>query len=84
MRVKKFPKFAVLLVTWKDITSDPRWRNAEEQEQAEAILIKTVGFFLRNKKRELHLASDVSSDGDSDVKAIPYGVIENIEVIHDS
>jgi len=84
MRVKRYTPQTILLVTWKDIVADPSWRGEEDRKNFEAVLVRTVGFFLRNRKRELHLASDISSDGGTDVKAIPWGCIEEVREIDGS
>lgn len=78
MRTKRFPKHAMLLIRWNDIVHDPTWQNEEKADKAHAVRVVTVGFFLRNKGRELHLATDVSEDGDCDVKVIPWGCVEDI------
>ena len=81
MRVKRFDRYTPLRVYWKDIVSDPSWQNKAQAESCEAIEVCTVGMFLTNKKRDLILASDVSSDGDTDSKVIPWGVIHEVQVL---
>ena len=78
MRMKKFPKQTKLLVTWDDITTDASWGSAIDIKRAKTTRVHTVGFFLKNKKRELTIAHSISEDGDSDYTCIPWGCIKNI------
>ncbi len=75
MRTKRFPKFTEVLVTWEDTTSDAKWHDKQEIESAKATIIKTVGFFIENKKRILKLAHSITADGDSDYTIIPWGCV---------
>lgn len=79
MRPKKFQKYDILVVSWLDIVSESKWHNKEEVENAEAVSVKTIGFFLDNKKRQLRIAHSIAKDGDCDVTVIPYGCINKIE-----
>lgn len=78
MRTKRFPKLTMVLVTWEDTTSDAKWHDKQEIENAKAIIIRTIGFFIENKKRALKIAHSTTSDGDSDYTIIPWGCIVSI------
>ena len=62
MRVKRFPKYTMLQVTWHDIISDSSWLTKDEIDAAKTIEIKTVGYFLQNKKNELKVAHSITED----------------------
>jgi hypothetical protein len=83
MRIKRYKKFTRLEVLWADITQDPKWHSVGELEDAKTSDIKTLGYFLANRKRgnvtELHLGQSIAEDGESDFIAIPYGCIQRIE-----
>lgn len=83
MRIKKYKKFTKLEVIWADITQDPKWQSKDDLEKAQTTDIRTLGYFLTNKKRgkitELHLAQSVAHDGESDIITIPYGCILEIK-----
>ncbi len=79
MKIKKFPKFTKLMVTWTDIISDSAWHGKEEVEKAQAMRVQTLGFFLQNKRKDIKLAHSVTDDGDSDYTIIPWSVVSNIE-----
>ena len=81
MRIKKFPKYTLLLVQWDDILSDSSWHDAKGIEKARPAKIKTLGFFLGNAKRVLKLAHSVAEDGESDYTVIPWGTIKEIEEV---
>jgi len=80
MRVKKFPKFTKLLIVWNDITSDASWHNINKLDKVKTVGVKTLGFFLENKKRELKIAHSITEDGDGDYTVIPWGCVKSIEV----
>jgi hypothetical protein len=77
MRIRKFEKYAKLLVYWDDITHEAAWRSVKDRD-VEPIEVHTLGFYLGTKKRALRLASDLAADGDCDVKCIPWGVIKKV------
>lgn len=79
MRIKKFPKFTELMVSWEDITSDSAWHDKDGIRKARPTLVKTLGFFLGNKKGVLKLGHSISEDGDSDYTVIPWGCIKEIK-----
>ena len=79
MRIKKFPKYTVLKISWKDIISDANWNDSDTISKAEPEPIKTVGFFLQNKKKALKIAHSIAKDGASDYTIIPWAVITGIE-----
>lgn len=80
MRIKKFPKFTKLLITWQDIKSNCRWIDIDDIVKNEKpAVIKTLGFFLSNKKRVLTVGHNVSDDNDSDFTVIPWGCIQDIK-----
>lgn len=81
MRTKRFDRYTPLRVYWRDIISDPSWQNKAQAESREAVEVCTVGMFLTNRKRDLILASDVSVDGDTDSKVIPWGVIREVQIL---
>lgn len=78
MRIRKFPKYTLLLVQWDDICSDSSWTDAKGIDKAKPAKIKTLGFFLGNAKRVLKVAHSVAEDGDSDYTCIPWGTIKHI------
>lgn len=79
MRAKRFPKFAVVLVAWEDTTSDAKWHDKQEIEKAKTTVVKTVGFFIENKKRVLKVAHSMTEDGDSDYTVIHWGCVKGIK-----
>lgn len=81
MRVKKFESGTRLEVQWSDIVSNPAWQSKEEIDKATAVSVKTLGYFLQNKKKVLKLAHSVSADGESDSTLIPWTNIETIDVL---
>lgn len=81
MRIKKFPKYTQLLVTWLDIISDSSWHNKSEIEKAQAMRVQTLGFFLQNKRKDLKIAHSITDDGDSDYTVIPWACVDSIKEI---
>jgi len=79
VRIKTFPKYTKLLITWKDIISDPSWHDREAVEKAQSVRINTLGFFLQNKKKDLKIAHSVTDDGDSDYTIIPWACIDSVD-----
>ncbi len=79
MRAKKFPKFTTLLVKWDDITSDAKWHDAKALAKVKTTLVKTVGFFIDNKKHKLKLSHSVTEDGDADYTVIPWGCVRSVK-----
>lgn len=79
MRVKQFSKLTIVLVTWEDTTSDAKWHDRQEVEKAKTTAVRTVGFFINNKKRLLKVAHSMTEDGDSDYTCIPWGCIKEIK-----
>jgi len=78
MRIRTYPKYTVLKILWKDITSDPSWHSKEGLDKAEATSVVSVGMFLANHKGELKICHDVAEDGSSDYQVIPWGCIDKI------
>jgi len=79
MRVKTWPRYTKLLVTWLDIVSDSAWHGKADIEKVQAMRVQTLGFFLQNKKKDLKVAHSITGDGDSDYTIIPWTVISSIE-----
>ena len=79
MRVKRFPKFTIILVTWEDTTSDTKWYSTQDVEKVETTTVKIIGFFIENKKRILKIAHSVTVGGDSDYTVIPCGCIKSVK-----
>lgn len=79
--MKKFESGTRLEVQWSDIVSNPEWQSKEDIDKATTVPVKTLGYFLQNKKKVLKLAHSVSADGDSDSTLIPWSNISKIEVI---
>lgn len=79
MRSKRFDKFTKLLVTWDDIVSDSSWHDEKALAKACTSEIKTLGFFIDNKKRQLRIAHSVAEDGGCDVTCIPWGVVKEVQ-----
>ena len=82
MRVKRFPKYTMLLVVWQDIVSDSSWNDKEAIEKAGTAEIKTVGFFLQNKKQTLKIAHSIADDGASDYTVIPWACVVKVEELN--
>ena len=80
MRIKKFEPGTRLEVTWADIVSDSSWQSQRDIDTATTAQVKTLGYFLQNKKGVLKIAHSVTEDGQSDSTRIPWAVIKNIEV----
>jgi len=79
VRVKRFPKFTIVLITWEDTTSDAKWYSKQKVEKVETTTVKTIGFFIENKKRILKIAHSVTAGGDSDYTVIPWGCIKGVK-----
>ncbi len=79
MQVKRFPKFTFILVTWEDPTSDAKWYDKQDIDKMKTTVVRTMGFFLGNKKRVLKVAHSITADGDSDFTAIPWGCIKEVK-----
>lgn len=79
MKIKKFPKFAKLLISWDDTTSDAKWHDKQEIEKVATTNVRTIGFFIANKKRILKLSHSITEDGDSDYTCIPWGCIKEVK-----
>lgn len=81
MRVRKFKPFTELRVFWKDIVQDATWQSSTDK--CGSVMVKTVGMFVKNKKRDLILCHSITNDGEYDTLVIPFGCIEKIEEIKD-
>jgi hypothetical protein len=82
MRIKKFDKYDILVISWQDITQDAEWHDKEKLKNAKAADVKSIGFFLDNKKKVLRISHSVAEDGDCDVMCIPWGTISKIKDIN--
>ena len=80
MRIKKFPKYTRIEVEWADIVSDSTWLDKNGLDKTEPIIVTTLGYFLKNKKRVLKIAHSVAQDGGSDCTVIPWGCIKDVWV----
>ena len=78
MRIKSFPKYTKLLVYWTDIISDSSWHSKDEIDKIQAVPIRTVGFFLQNKKKELKIGHSIADDSSCDYTVIPWCVVTKI------
>jgi hypothetical protein len=78
MRAKKFSKFTILLVEWEDITSDAKWHNTQELDGAKTTTVKSVRFFIDNKKHRLKISRSITEDGDADYTVIPWGCVRKV------
>ena len=78
MRPIKFEPYTKVEVHWDDIIADASWLSQEDVDKAEAAKIVTIGFFLKNSKKCIKLASDICNGKDSDVKVIPWGTVTNV------
>lgn len=83
MRMKRFPQYTALRVHWRDITHHSQWHNAEQAKKAGALAIRSWGAFLDNKDRALRMVTDLSEDGEYDVKVIPWGAIERVVIMEE-
>lgn len=86
MRPRTYEIGTELRIFWYDIKSSAAWQTEEEIENIRPPLIKTLGMFLRNKRKYLVICHNLmvseDDDGDdthSDVTVIPWGAIERIE-----
>ena len=79
MKIQKFSMQTKLLVTWDDTTSDSKWHDKQGIDKAKTTSVKTLGFFLSNKKRVLKIGHSITEDGDSDYTCIPFGCIRSIK-----
>ena len=77
MRIKKFPRLTMLLIEWVDTVTDSAWTNKKGIEKAKLARVKTLGFFLENKKYALKIAHAYHGN-ESDITVIPWGCIKNI------
>ncbi len=81
-----------VLVIWRDIVSDPEWRDAADAARADCALCETVGFLLRADPYKGviivgHSVSEIPGNGNggtkrgsyqSDTTVIPWGAVEAI------
>jgi hypothetical protein len=81
VRAKKFQKYTMLQITWEDIIDDTAWRTHENSIEAETCLVKTLGYHIANKGKNIIIAHSFTEDGENDTMVIPFGVIQSIEVI---
>ena len=77
MRIKKFPRLTMLLIEWVDTVTDSAWTNEKGIEKAKPARVKTLGFFLENKKYVLKIAHTYH-ENESDITVIPWGCIKSI------
>jgi len=82
MRVTKYEPFSILVVYWNDIIQNPTWQSKRDVENLCSIEVRSVGFFIKNNKRNMVLCNSVCSDGDTDSLVIPWGTISKVEVIN--
>ena len=82
MRAKKFTKFTMLLVEWEDTTSDSKWYDMKVLDKIKPVTVKTVGFFIDNKKHRLKLSHNITADGDADYTVIPWGCIRKVKELN--
>ena len=50
MKIKRFDTGTRLEITWHDIVSDSSWQSKEDINKATTVQVKTLGYFLQNKK----------------------------------
>ena len=85
MKPVKFPKDALLEVTWEDICQEPSWHTIEEARKAGTVTVVTTGYFFetnrRNGKYILKLSHSKAQNGGCDVTSIPWGTITNVKMI---
>lgn len=81
MRIKKFQLGTRLEITWQDIVSDASWHDIKDMDKITTIKVKTVGYFLQNKKKILKVAHSITEDGESDYTVIPWANVDNVEII---
>lgn len=79
MRIKKFEKLSLIEVLWKDTTSECSWTSIKDIPNKKSTPVKTVGYFLCNKKGDLILLHSITYDGDGDYTIIPHGCVSDIK-----
>lgn len=75
-------KFRIVEVTWQDASSYNYWEFLDDLDRNVALLIKTVGFLLDNRKKEIVLARSLTEDNSTEGRfVIPKGWIKKIRTI---
>ena len=78
MRPKRFKKFTPIAVYWEDIVSETKWNTPSDIDKAKTASVITLGFFLKNKKKAIIIAHNLTDDNESDYTIIPFGCISKI------
>jgi len=78
MRPKKFVKFEPIAVYWEDIVSESKWNSPADIDKVRTASVVTLGFFLKNKKKSMIIAHNLTDDKESDYTIIPFGCITKV------
>jgi hypothetical protein len=79
MKRQSFPKLTKLEVRWEDITSESGWKTEYQIKKFDLTTVNTMGYFLESTAKNIKLGHSVSTDGDSDITCIPWGVILSVK-----
>ena len=71
----------MLEVIWNDIVDNPNWQDQEESGNADTAKIKTLGYYIGKKNKNIIIAHSVAEDLSTDSMVIPWSNIDKINIL---
>ena len=83
MKVPKLKYNQLVEITCSDITEDSAWQPEEKVRKKEAIIVRTVGYYLCHNKDQLTISSMIDvkekpEDRERSSTIIPIGMVKKI------